>query len=93
MLGVARDELKKSYRKKAFVEAAQRLVSGVHESDFRRSYAGIRAQLISDDGKLIDEPIFEHGPDSLHVLNAVNIPLQYWIGPRRGAGRQMTSSR
>ena len=40
--------------------------------DFRKSYAGIRAQLVSADGDLVKEPVFEHGPDSLHVLNAVS---------------------
>jgi len=72
MLRVARDELEKSYRKEAFVEASRRLVPGVSEADFRRSYAGIRAQLVDQDGRLVSDPVFESGPDSLHVLNAVS---------------------
>ncbi len=72
MLKVAWDELNKSYRKRRFVEAARGLVPEVEASDFRRSYAGIRAQLVSADGELIKDPRFESGPDSLHVLNAVS---------------------
>jgi L-2-hydroxyglutarate oxidase len=72
MLGVAVDELQKSYRKERFVEASRKLVPGVSESDFARSYAGIRAQLVSDDGELVKDPVFEHGARSTHVLNAVS---------------------
>ena len=72
MLGVAADELGKSYLKSRFVDAARRLVPEVREADFRRSYAGIRAQLVSADGDLVKEPMFEEGPRSLHVLNAVS---------------------
>ncbi|MFB6229260.1 MAG: L-2-hydroxyglutarate oxidase [Halobacteriales archaeon] len=72
MLKVAWDELRKSYRKERFVAAARELVPDARPEDFRKSYAGIRAQLVSADGDLVKEPVFEHGPDSLHVLNAVS---------------------
>jgi L-2-hydroxyglutarate oxidase LhgO len=72
MLKVAWDELGKSYRKERFVAAARELVPDARPEDFRKSYAGIRAQLVSADGDLVKEPVFEHGPDSLHVLNAVS---------------------
>jgi L-2-hydroxyglutarate oxidase LhgO len=72
MLRVAAAELDKSYRKGSFVEAAQRLVPEARDADFRRSYAGIRAQVVRDDGRLVKEPVFERGPASLHVLNAVS---------------------
>jgi len=72
MATVAWTELNKSYRKSKFVEASRRLVPGVSAADFRRSYAGIRAQLVSADGELVKEPVFESGLDSMHVLNAVS---------------------
>lgn len=72
MIEVAIEELHKSYRKEKFVEASQRLVPAVQKSDFRRSYSGIRAQLVSDSGELIKDPIFETNDRSLHVLNAVS---------------------
>jgi L-2-hydroxyglutarate oxidase len=72
MLRIAGDELGKSYRKGRFVAAARKLVPDARPGDFRKSYAGIRAQLVSTDGDLLKEPVFERGPDSMHVLNAVS---------------------
>jgi L-2-hydroxyglutarate oxidase len=72
MLRIAWAELRKSYRKERFVAAARELVPDARAEDFRKSYAGIRAQLVSTDGDLVKEPVFERGPDSLHVLNAVS---------------------
>ncbi|MDX1745897.1 MAG: L-2-hydroxyglutarate oxidase, partial [Halobacteriales archaeon] len=72
MLTAAWEELNKSYRKERFVKASQKLVPAVRSADFRKSYAGIRAQLVGADGELVKDPAFEHGPDSLHVLNAVS---------------------
>lgn len=53
VLQIAVDELNKSYRKGAFVGAAQYLMPDVQPGDFRKSYAGIRAQVVHDDGTLI----------------------------------------
>ena len=72
MLKVARDELGKSYIRSRFVEASRRLVPAVSEDDFRPSYAGIRAQMVSSEGELVKQPLIERGPHSLHVLNAVS---------------------
>jgi len=72
MLSVAASELAKSYRTSAFVHAAQQLVPSITADDVRKSYAGIRAQIVRNDGTLIKEPLFEHGPQSTHVLNAVS---------------------
>lgn len=72
MLKISWDELNKSYRKTAFVEAAQQLVPSVRDSDFRKSYAGIRAQLVTSDGELVKQPLFEHTEHSTHVLNAIS---------------------
>ena len=74
MLGVAWDELNKSYRKSRFVAAAQRLVPEAGPDDFARSYAGVRAQLVSPDGELVKQPLVEHDDDgrATHVLNAVS---------------------
>jgi L-2-hydroxyglutarate oxidase LhgO len=72
MLGVAWDELNKSYRKSKFVEASQRLVPPVRAADLHESYAGIRAQLVSEDGELVKDPLFVEREDAVHVLNAVS---------------------
>ncbi|MFB6310332.1 MAG: L-2-hydroxyglutarate oxidase [Salinirussus sp.] len=72
MVKVALSELNKSYRKSAFVDAARELVPDVGVDDFNKSYAGIRAQMVHEDGNLVMEPLFEHGERSTHVLNAVS---------------------
>lgn len=72
MVSVAVDELEKTYRKGKFVEASRTLLPAVTAEDFVRSDAGIRAQVVSADGSLVEEPLFEHGPRSTHVLNAVS---------------------
>lgn len=69
---LAWNELNKSFRKEAFVDAAQRLVPTARPEAFRTSYSGVRAQLVGSQGELIKEPIVEHGPRSTHVLNAVS---------------------
>ena len=72
MARVAWTELNKSYRKERFVSAARTLVPSIRANDFVRSYAGVRAQLVDEDGTLIKDPMFTEGPASLHVLNAVS---------------------
>ncbi len=72
MLSVALEELSKSYRKGKFAEASQRLVPDVRREDLKRSYAGIRAQVVSEDGDLVKDPLFVETDDSVHVLNAVS---------------------
>jgi len=72
MLSVAWAELNKSYRKGKFAAASQKLVPEVRAEDLRKSYAGIRAQLVSDDGELVKEPLFVEREDAVHVLNAVS---------------------
>jgi len=72
MLGIAWEEFNKSYRKSEFVAASQRLVPSVRKADFARSYAGIRAQLVTEDGDLVKDPLFVHADRSTHVLNAVS---------------------
>lgn len=72
MINVGLKELNKSYRKEAFISAAQKLLPAVGPDDFRQSYAGIRAQIVREDGTLIKDPLFEYGPRSTHVLNAVS---------------------
>ena len=72
MLQVAGEELHKSYRKERFARAARRLVPSVTADDLVKSYAGIRAQIVRDDGELIKDPLFVEGDDAIHVLNAVS---------------------
>ncbi|EMA54438.1 FAD dependent oxidoreductase [Halococcus salifodinae DSM 8989] len=72
MVKVAWDEINKSYRKEKFTEASQRLVPDIRSEDLQQSYAGIRAQLVSDDGELVKDPLFVERENAVHILNAVS---------------------
>ncbi len=72
MMSIALKELHRSYRKSRFVEDARKLVPDAEPEDFRRSFSGVRAQVVSTDGDLVQDPVLEHGDASTHVLNAVS---------------------
>ena len=72
MMHIAGEELHKSYRKERFTRAAQRLVPSVEADDLVKSYAGIRAQIVRNDGELVKDPLFVEEEDAIHVLNAVS---------------------
>lgn len=60
----------RSMNKRAFLEAAQRFVPEIQSEDIEPAPCGIRAQMMSKDGALIDDFLFVDGPRSVHVLNA-----------------------
>ena len=64
-------EMWRSFSKKAFVKALQRLVPSVTEDDLIRGRAGVRAQLLGRDGALIDDFIIL---SSQRVINVCNAP-------------------
>ncbi len=63
-------EFYRSYNKKAFVKALQRLLPELNESDVHASGSGVRAQALSPDGKLLDDFSIVEAPQMVHVLNA-----------------------
>lgn len=63
-------EVLRSFSQRMFAESLSRLVPGIEARDLTRSPAGIRAQAIARDGKLVDDFLFELGPQQVHVLNA-----------------------
>lgn len=63
-------EMRRSLDKGAFVRAAQRLVPCVKEEDLVPYPAGVRAQLLGEDGRLVDDFHVETRPGEIHVLNA-----------------------
>lgn len=48
------------------------MVPNVHPEDLQQSYVSIRAQLVSDEGKLVKDPLFVEREDAIHILNAVS---------------------
>jgi (S)-2-hydroxyglutarate dehydrogenase len=64
-------ELWRSFNKKAFVRALQRLVPGITATDLIPAPSGVRAQALGRDGKLIDDFVFQ---ESDRVINVGNAP-------------------
>lgn len=60
----------RSFRKAAFVASLRKLMPSIAEGDVRRGGAGVRAQAVGPDGKLLDDFAFAESARALHVLNA-----------------------
>jgi L-2-hydroxyglutarate oxidase len=63
-------ELRHAARRSAFVRAAARYVPDLRVADVRPAFAGVRAQALGRDGKLVDDFVFSHTERALHVRNA-----------------------
>jgi L-2-hydroxyglutarate oxidase len=63
-------ETARSVSKGRFVAALQRLVPAVRAADLVPAAAGVRAQAVSRDGRLLDDFHIVEGPRMVHVLNA-----------------------
>lgn len=63
-------EVRRSLSRRLFAEAARRLVPDVREEDLRPAAAGVRAQAVAADGRLVDDFLVVETPTALHVLNA-----------------------
>lgn len=72
---MARRELEKTFFSAAVLKEAQQLVPALKEGDITISRAGIRAQLVSSEGKLVDDLTIEETARSIHILNAVSPAL------------------
>ncbi|MHA6804011.1 L-2-hydroxyglutarate oxidase [Salinifilum ghardaiensis] len=53
-----------------FVREARRLLPALTARDLRPHGAGVRAQAITADGRLVDDFVLDHSPGAVHVLNA-----------------------
>lgn len=63
-------ELYRSLSKRRFARALARLVPDVRRGDLQRAGAGVRAQAVDRDGKLVDDFRFVEAERMIHVLNA-----------------------
>jgi len=64
------EEFYRSFNKKAFVKALQKLVPEISENDVEPGGAGVRAQALTNDGKLVDDFRIVETERTMHVLNA-----------------------
>jgi len=63
-------ELVRDYSRRLFVASARKLLPELRADDVRPGPAGIRAQALAPDGKLLDDFAFEGSGRVLHVRNA-----------------------
>ncbi len=64
------EEFYRSYSKKAFVKALQKLVPEIQKDDIEPGGSGVRAQALAPGGKLIDDFRIVETERMVHVLNA-----------------------
>ena len=56
--------------RRAFAAHAARYVPGLNASDMTPGFAGVRAQAVGRDGRLVDDFVISHTPRAVHVRNA-----------------------
>lgn len=63
-------EFYRSYSKKAFLKSLQRLVPSLESGDLVPTTAGVRSQVITREGTMVDDFMLIERPGIIHVLNA-----------------------
>jgi L-2-hydroxyglutarate oxidase len=63
-------EIIRSFSKAAFTKSLQKLIPEVQSDDLIPTHAGVRAQALMNDGKLVDDFLIIHGQNTVHVCNA-----------------------
>ncbi|PHM38718.1 hypothetical protein Xmau_03428 [Xenorhabdus mauleonii] len=63
-------EMRRSFSRQLFTDNARQLIPALRPDDITPGPAGVRAQALTADGKLVDDFHFVKGRRSLHVCNA-----------------------
>lgn len=63
-------EVWRSWNRAAMARELSRLMPGLRKTDLIPSGAGVRAQAVAPDGKLLDDFLIQEEPGAVHVLNA-----------------------
>jgi (S)-2-hydroxyglutarate dehydrogenase len=69
-LGEGMKEIYRSFSKAAFVRSLRQLIPEIEADDLVPCKAGVRAQALLNDGKLVDDFLVIRGHKALHVCNA-----------------------
>jgi L-2-hydroxyglutarate oxidase len=64
------EELRLATSRRAFVQACARYVPALGPGDVEPGWAGVRAQAVSREGRLVDDFVFSEAGGALHVRNA-----------------------
>lgn len=65
-------EIRRSFSKRIFAAEASEVVRGIEARHLHTYRPGIRAQLVSETGQLVEDMILERTAHSLHLLNVVS---------------------
>ncbi len=63
-------EMMRSFSKSLFTSALRKLIPAISMGDLETGGAGVRAQALSRDGKLLDDFVIQRTENVIHVLNA-----------------------
>ncbi|MDY7012145.1 MAG: L-2-hydroxyglutarate oxidase [Cyanobacteriota bacterium] len=63
-------EIARSLSKAAFTRSLQRLIPEINSEDLVPTHAGVRAQALTHEGKLVEDFLIVKGNSSLHICNA-----------------------
>jgi (S)-2-hydroxyglutarate dehydrogenase len=63
-------ELYRSISRKAFLQALQKLVPELEDRDLQPGGSGVRAQIVTAEGSLVDDFLIVEAPNAINVLNA-----------------------
>jgi (S)-2-hydroxyglutarate dehydrogenase len=63
-------ELYRSMSRKAFLRALQKLVPDLQDKDLQPGGSGVRAQIVTREGSLVDDFLIMEAPNAINVLNA-----------------------
>jgi len=63
-------EMIRSRSRSMYARSAQSLVPGIRRDHLVRGGAGVRAQALASDGRLVDDFVIEESGSTIHVLNA-----------------------
>ncbi len=68
--GTGLTEIRHAAQRASFVRAAARFLPELSVHDVEPAFAGVRAQALARDGRLVDDFVFSHTERALHVRNA-----------------------
>jgi L-2-hydroxyglutarate oxidase LhgO len=63
-------EIRRSLSRREFCRSLRKLVPEIREEDLEAGGAGVRAQAMTADGRLVDDFLFDEAKGILHVVNA-----------------------
>jgi (S)-2-hydroxyglutarate dehydrogenase len=63
-------ELYRSISRKAFLQALQKLVPELEDRDLQPGGSGVRAQIVTAEGSMVDDFLIIEAPNAINVLNA-----------------------